>query len=67
MSTATPPMTVEQWLALPDDGMDRELIHGELRERPMTVRNQFHSKVMAIISHRLLSWLESLSSPTGEV
>ena len=67
MSIATPPMTAEQFLALPEDGMERELIRGELKERPMTVRNQFHSAVMALVTHRLLSWLESLPAPSGKV
>jgi hypothetical protein len=31
-------MTTEQLLAMPEDGMDRDLIRGELRERPMTRR-----------------------------
>ncbi len=31
-------MTTEQFLALPEDGVDRELIEGQLREKPMTVR-----------------------------
>ena len=38
MSVASPLMTVEEFLALPDDGVDRVLIRGELRERPMTTR-----------------------------
>ena len=33
-------MTIEEMLALPDNGYDRELIRGELREEPMTRRNR---------------------------
>ena len=39
MSIADPPrktMTAEEIMALPDDGIDREMIRGELREMPMT-------------------------------
>jgi len=40
MSTVSTLMTTEQLLALPDDGKERELIRGELREREMTRRNK---------------------------
>ena len=68
----TPPpaprrMTTEEMLALPDDGMDRWLINGELREKPMTVRNRFHSKVMACVVAVLKNWLDLQSLPRGEV
>ena len=45
MATASSLMTTEELLALPEDGTDRWLIAGELRERPMTKRNRFHSRV----------------------
>jgi hypothetical protein len=35
MATTSSLMTAEELLALPDDGIDRELIRGELREYPM--------------------------------
>ncbi|HZU37567.1 MAG TPA: hypothetical protein VFA18_16725 [Gemmataceae bacterium] len=39
MSIAAPPlMTAEEMLALPLDGMERWLIRGQLREKPMTHR-----------------------------
>ena len=41
-----PTVTTEQLLAMPDDGMERWLIRGELREKPMTVRNRFHSRAL---------------------
>ena len=60
MSTATPAlMTVEDLDALPDDdGVDRELIRGELRERerPMTRRNRFHTVVEANTAFHLKHW-----------
>jgi Uma2 family endonuclease len=71
MNLAPPPsrlMTFEEFLELPqDDGIDRELIDGELRERPMTLRNSRHSKVEPQIAHRLLSWLDTIPKPRGEV
>lgn len=58
MSTATPAlMTVEDLDALSDnDGIDRELIRGELRERPMTRRNRFHTAVEARVAYLLIHW-----------
>lgn len=57
MSTATAYMTTEEMLALPDsDSVDRELIRGELRERPMTVRNKEHSRLMANAVFQLKYW-----------
>jgi hypothetical protein len=41
----TEPMTTEDLLDLPDDGTERWLLRGELREKPRTVRNRWHSKV----------------------
>ncbi len=65
-SPATP-ITTEQMLALPDEGTDRELIHGELREQPMTMRNRHHSRVGNRVGHHLTLWLDSLPEPLGEV
>ncbi len=52
-------MTTEELLELPEDGVDRELVRGELRERPMTVRNRRHSRVEARVTSALDSWLEA--------
>ena len=68
MSTAdTLLMTAEEFLALPDDGKDRELIRGELRERPMTYRNRTHAWIVAEITFQLKAWLRSLSVAQGDV
>lgn len=69
MSTAVSPklMTLDELLALPDDGMDRELIRGEIRERPMTRRNRFHAASESRVTHLLRSWLEQQPEPRGEV
>jgi Uma2 family endonuclease len=69
-ATATEPrlMTFEEFEALPtNDGVDRWLIRGELREKPMTQRNRFHAKVEARIAHILWSWVEQQPKPRGEV
>jgi Uma2 family endonuclease len=67
MATATParPMTVEDVLALPENGVERDLIRGELREWPMTLRNQWHSRVETRIARFLDEWLETQPQPRG--
>jgi Uma2 family endonuclease len=64
---APPVMTTEELLSLPQNGTDRWLIHGELREKPMTVRNRWHSKIMARISYELINWLNQQPEPRGSV
>ena len=48
-----PRMTVEEFLALPDDGVERMLIDGVVRELGTTVRGWRHAAVQANISHLL--------------
>lgn len=60
-------MTTEELLSMPDDGVERWLIRGQLREQPMTKRSRSHSRVMSRISHLLEGWLEKQPEPTGEV
>ncbi|HTU89433.1 MAG TPA: Uma2 family endonuclease [Gemmataceae bacterium] len=67
MATVAAPMTTEELLALPDDGMERWLIEGELRERPMTVRNRFHSRAMIRVGKFLDNWLDEQPPPRGQV
>ena len=67
MTTATAPMTVEEFLALPDDGTDRWLIAGELRERAMTTRNPFHSRSMTRAAQFLANWLDQQPAPRGQI
>jgi Uma2 family endonuclease len=61
------PMTTEALLALPDSGMERWLIRGELQEKPMTVRNRLHSEVMASLTASLKNWRDSRPEPRGKV
>jgi Uma2 family endonuclease len=67
MATVITPMTTEEMLALPDNGTDRWLIKGELRERPMTVRNRFHSRVLIRVGKFLDNWLDQQPQPRGQV
>jgi Uma2 family endonuclease len=60
-------MTTDELLALPNDGMQRWLIRGELREKPMTVRNRWHSRIVSRISQLLGDWLDQQPEPRGEV
>ena len=60
-------MTTEELLSLPEDGMDRELIRGRLRERPMTRRNRRHSRTVARLSQLLRNWSDAQPEPHGEV
>src|SRR5262245_29206291 len=75
MATTAPAlMTTEDLLAMPDDGVERWLIRGELREcrgatkeLPMTVRNRFHSRVMIRMGQLLLQWLDRQPEPRGQI
>ena len=64
---ATVPMTTEQLLALPDDGVERWLIRGQLREKPMTYRNRWHSRTMARVARFLDVWSDQQPEPRGSV
>lgn len=67
--TAAPPalMTTEELLAMPENGSERWLVAGQLREKPRTVRNRWHSRVMARIAQLLGDWLDRQPAPRGEV
>jgi Uma2 family endonuclease len=67
MAAATALMTAEELLALPDDGIDRELIHGELREHPMTTRSAPHSLAMTNLAFLLSLWLRQQPQPRGRL
>jgi Uma2 family endonuclease len=60
-------MTADELQALPEDGIDRELIRGQLRERPMTRRNRWHSSVESLICRMLGNWLANQPEPRGQV
>ena len=60
-------VTIEEFLELPDDGIERELIEGEVREYGMTIRNRFHGRIEARIATVLNLWLDGRPEPRGEV
>src|SRR4051794_29039268 len=72
MATATAAriMTTEELLALPDDGVERWLIRGQLREKrdtDTTKRNRFHSRIMVRVGKFLDNWLDQQPEPRGAV
>ncbi len=60
-------MTTEELLALPDDGVERELIQGRLQEKPMTRRGRRHSRTESTIAALLKTWLDAQPTPRGEI
>lgn len=67
MATVTEPMTLAEFLALPDDGVNRELIRGELREEAMTTRGYPHGRVTMNLGFLLGSWLRAQPAPRGRL
>ena len=68
MSIAEPQLlTAEQLDAMPDDGKERWLINGELREKEMTRRNQGHSRIEGNIAKLLGIWNDKQPAPRGAV
>lgn len=59
--------TTEELLALPEDGIERELIRGQLKEREMTRRNPAHSSIEARVAKILGIWADSRPEPRGQV
>lgn len=68
-TTTLPPrlMTTAELEALPENGVERWLINGELREVPMTYRNRWHSRAVARLLHLLGEWLDAQPEPRGAV
>src|SRR5262245_46953198 len=67
MATVSSPMTTEELLALPDDGMERWLIAGALRERRLTIRNRYRSRVLIRAGKFLDNWLDEQPHPRGQI
>jgi Uma2 family endonuclease len=64
---AAPLLTTRDLLAMPEDGTERYLIRGRLRERTMTKRNRWHAQIEARITYLLWAWLEGQPEPRGSV
>jgi Uma2 family endonuclease len=62
-----PPMTLAEFLALPDDGIHRELIEGRVWEEDMTYRDRFHASVEVQVAYLLESWRRDRPEPRGQV
>jgi hypothetical protein len=71
-------MSVQEFLALPDDGIHRELIHGRVREdrelwaggkrgTEATVLNRFHNRIVIRVGQLLANWMDLQPKPRGEV
>lgn len=67
MATTSSQMTTEELLALPDDGMYRELIDGELREYAMTARGGPHCLITTNLTYLFESWRHAQPRPRGRV
>lgn len=65
MALGSPWLTTEELLAMPDDGVDRELIRGELRESRMTTRGRQHCRVSVTLAYYLYEWLRRQPRPRG--
>lgn len=63
------PMTSEEFFALPDDGIDRDLIDGVVVEwgESMTRRHQLHASVEANVVYLLKTWLDDVPRPRGRI
>jgi len=71
-------MSAKAFLALPGDGVHRELVRGRVREdrdqweggkkgSDMTVRNRFHSRIVIRVGQLLGNWMDLQPKPRGEV
>jgi Uma2 family endonuclease len=60
-------MTAEEFLRLRDDGIDRDLIDGEVRKRGPAIRDRRHSFVEAQIAFTLEHWRRIQKPPCGTV
>jgi Uma2 family endonuclease len=60
-------MTTEELLAMPDDGIERWLIRGQLREGGVTRRNWRHSRHNVDFAYVLARWLREHPDVGGQV
>jgi Uma2 family endonuclease len=67
MSSMQTLSTTEQLEAMPDDGTDRELILGRLRERPTTYHTRRHARTTTNLSNLLAHWLDKQTGRRGEL
>lgn len=65
MSVSATLLTTEEVLAMPDAGVVRDLIHGELREYPMTLHGGPHCITLMNLSRLLGDWHHRQPKPRG--
>ncbi len=58
-------MTATDLLAMPDDGIDRWIVVGEVEVIGPAIRGKRHSRTTALTSFALSEWLESQQAPRG--
>jgi len=64
---AKPRATIDDLLAMPEDGNRYWLIDGELVEMGMTQRNKHHTKMESRVAQQLANWNDSQPKPRGAV
>ena len=68
-AVATPPpvksATTADLLAMPDDGVERWLMNGEIVEAGMTIRNKHHTRIQSRVSYLVEAWMETQPEPRG--
>ena len=62
-----PRASIDDLLAMPEDGKRYWLIGGEIVEMGMTQRNKHHTKAEARVSFILSTWLETRPKPRGSI
>lgn len=69
MATTTHPrkMTIKTFLAPQDDGVDRELIAGEVRERGPSIHGMLHASCLAELAYLIGNWSHANPSSGVEV
>ncbi len=60
-------ITVEELMAFPDDGFEREIIRDELREWPKEFHTADHGETATNIGYLLKTWSDARSGPKGKV
>jgi Uma2 family endonuclease len=66
-SVASLSLTTSDIFEIADDDIEREIIRGELRERPMTRRNQLQSETMMAVGEYLRVWVRTSKLLGGKV
>lgn len=59
--------TTADLLAMPDDGVERWLVNGKIKEVGMTIRNGHHTFVESEVVYQLQAWRKALPRPNGRV